>query len=434
MRFYIYTSGCKINQYESQSLREAWLKKGWTEVEQSIDAEVILINSCAVTHRAVQDVRKMTRRFYRQNSQSKIIITGCAARIFSEDLGSLPGVRALVPQENKDKLKQLPLEEHGSDYWTSGENEQLRYPDFNISDYPRARPVIKTQDGCSRFCSYCIVPYTRGPARSRSPEDIRQEIDGLIERGFQEVVLSGINLAQYRTNGNGSFDFWDLVIWLEEKLVKKYQDKIRIRLSSLDPVQLNQKALEILRDSQLVCPHLHISIQSASDKILARMGRGHYSAKDIDDFLNQLSKIWPIYGLGADFLVGFPGETDQDFEKSLSFLREHPFSYAHIFTYSARPGTKAASLDGRVSAKEKKLRSSILRKEAQEKRLRFMDNLIQDRLKVEVVLEQEQPYLGICEYYIVCNFSNQIESWKKRDRVRAVIVSRQGNDLLAEPV
>ncbi len=237
MRFYIYTSGCKINQYESQSLREAWLKKGWTEVEQSIAAEVILINSCAVTHRAVQDVRKMTRRFYRQNNQSKIIITGCAARIFSEDLGSLPGVRALVPQENKDKLKQLPLEEHGVDYWTSGKNEQLKYPDFNISDYPRARPVIKTQDGCSRFCSYCIVPYTRGPARSRSPEDIRQEIDGLIERGFQEVVLSGINLAQYRTNiavknsleSQSLEDLGALVINLDEK-----RSSLRQELSGLE--------------------------------------------------------------------------------------------------------------------------------------------------------------------------------------------------------
>lgn len=402
--FFLFTLGCKINQYETQAIREAWLQFGWQEMENPEQAGIIVINSCAVTARAVQDIRKMTRRFYRQNPLAKILIVGCAARPFAGELSSLPGVSAVVPQESKSALLDqtqvkncLILGDTDKDKVFVPDKDSLG--NFCISSYPRARPVLKVEDGCSRFCTYCIVPYTRGKPKSRSGKSIWQEVQRLVTAGFQEIIVSGINLAQFSFDGQG--DFWDLIYWLNRELERHFGQLARLRLSSLDPILMQDKALRVLEQSGLVCPHIHISLQSASAGVLRRMGRAHTSRQGLESFLAKLSSIWPDFGFGVDLLTGFPGETEEEFQETLSFCRQMPLTYGHVFTFSSRPGTKAAQMDGRVPKAVKKDRSLALRQVLAKKKMRFLNELSQ-KGQLELIVEQEQPCLGLCQYYTLC--------------------------------
>ncbi len=402
--FFLFTLGCKINQYETQALREAWVSFGWREAEDPGQAGIIVINSCAVTARAVQDVRKMTRRFHRQNPLARILIVGCAARPFAGELSSLPGVTAVVPQESKSALldqsqvkRCLAFREADQGKVFTPDNDSR--PDFCISSFPRARPVLKVQDGCSRFCTYCIVPYTRGQPRSRSRKSIWQEVQRLVAAGFQEIIISGINLSQFSFDDQG--DFWDLVSWLNRELDRRFGRLVRIRLSSLDPSMMNDKALMVLDQAGLVCPHIHVSLQSASARILRKMGRSHTSRIDLERFLARLSSIWPCFGLGVDLMTGFPGESEEDFRETLAFCRDMPLTYGHIFTFSPRPGTRAAQMDNRVPKPVKKDRSLALRQVLAKKKESFLSDLSHEG-QLEVIIEQKQPCLGLCQYYTLC--------------------------------
>ncbi len=405
--FYIFTLGCKINQYESQAIRESWLgHAGLAEAETPDQADIFLINSCAVTDRAIQDLRKAVRRFHRIRPKAEIMVTGCAAKIFEDQIRDLPGVSAVPYQARKPELCRL-----GPEQWPSlsasrpsSAQQDLfprAFPDLHISAYPRARPILKIQDGCSQGCTYCIVPLTRGPARSRQPREILHEARVLLQSGYKELVISGINLAQYRDRSKGGMDFWDLIQWLDKNLQKDYQDGSRMRLSSLDPGLLSDRGLAVLQEAGLICPHLHLSIQSASPAVLRSMGRSHYTPEGLSEFIHRLKAFWPAFGLGADFLLGFPGETESNFQETLDFCRRQPFSYAHIFSYSPRPQTRAAAYPNRVDEQEKKQRSSKLRALMAEKRSGFLHSLLNVR-EMDIVLEQTDPNLGLNEYYALC--------------------------------
>ncbi len=432
-RFYIFTIGCKINQYETQALRESWLRKGYEETSEPQNAHIILMNSCAVTEKAVQDLRKLTRRFYRNNPQSRIIITGCAAEFFKEQLMSLPGVVALVSQKKKGYLNNLCLkhvfDNKDIELVKQDSYQKSNYQDFFISDFPRARAVLKVQDGCSQACTYCIVPMARGPSRSRDFKDISEEADRLVRSGFQELVLSGINLNQYGEDLEQDIDFWDLLHWLDKELYKKWKNSVRIRLSSLDPALLRAKGLKVLENCYLLCPHLHLSVQSASTKILQKMGRNHYDTKFIFDFLEKLRGIWPIYALGVDILLGFPGEMEEDFEQTYNFCQDIPLSYAHVFTYSPRPATKAAKMSGQVPEPKKKQRSKSLRELAAAKKQSFLRQ-ISKLDSLQVILEQTNPCLGLCEYYVLCYLQEEFANLRKKNKIEATPVKQKPGGLL----
>ncbi|MFP4630104.1 MAG: MiaB/RimO family radical SAM methylthiotransferase [Desulfohalobiaceae bacterium] len=408
--FYIFTLGCKINQYESQVLREAWQGQGLQEVQDPALAGNILVNSCAVTDRALQDLRKEVRRLHRLSPGAEIVLTGCAASGFFPELQDLPGVSRIVPQREKHLLD-FRAAGHGS---RGGDGPCSLQ---GITDFPRARPVLKVQDGCSSKCTYCIVPLARGDSRSRPWQEILQEALDLAGAGFKELVISGINLAQFRFPGGGGF--WELVQGLDQELGSRLQDPPRLRLSSLDPGLLGPKALDTLGSSSLVCPHLHLSLQSASPRVLQNMGRQGYQARQVQEFLSSLKRIWPVYALGADVLLGFPGEKEQDFQQTLEFCRAQPLSYAHVFSYSPRPGTRAAGFQEQVSPREKKRRSHELRSLMQGKRLEFLQRLC-SLAGLELVLEQTAPALGLCEYYVTCLLQGEREPehLQARDRIQ----------------
>ncbi len=235
--FYILTLGCKINQYESEAIRENWIKKGFSEVDHPKKADVVVINSCAVTQMAVSDTKKYARRFARGNSHCKIIVTGCAIPRWEKEIRSIDGVVVTIPQREKAKLLLYP------DGMLDGDISVRDDFSLEIESYYRARPLIKIQDGCSHYCKYCIVPLTRGPSRSRDIDSIFDEAKRILDAGFKEIIISGINLREFKGDYQGKeIDVWDLIYLMSNKIINKY-DRARIRISSLDPSLLNDRAL-----------------------------------------------------------------------------------------------------------------------------------------------------------------------------------------------
>lgn len=442
--FFITTLGCKVNQYESQALAEAWQSLGWQERYSSGEVAsggVLLVNSCAVTASAVADVRATVRRLHRENPFAQIWIVGCSAQTHRLEMKALPGVQAVIPTARKPELLKYPEQwlrgEQKSEELAAPDGERI-YPPFSISTYRRARPVLKIQDGCSHGCTYCIVPLARGAAVSRPPDEVLAEARRLLEAGFREIILSGINLSQYRlpsaTQSGERKGFWSLLEHLELELASEWKGTARLRISSLEPGQLNEQALDILARSQLVCPHLHISLQSGSNSILKRMGRGHYQPDLLPEFCKKLKNIWPRFGLGVDLLVGFPGENDSEFQETLQLVDSLPLTYAHVFPYSRRPGTVAATMPGQLAKSVLSNRSAVLRQTVQEKKGRFLDELASEHAELRVVLENSVEGAGISEYYTECKFISIPEMAGPKVITRTHVLGREQERLLVEPV
>ncbi|MDR0826526.1 MAG: radical SAM protein [Desulfovibrio sp.] len=427
--FFIFNIGCKVNRYEGQALREAWLRLGLLEAASPQEAGVIVVNSCAVTARAEADLRSALRRFRRLAPAARLLVTGCAAAL--PFAATLPGVDRIVAQKDKALLLRGPLlpvsapapDELGSgipvpsmfpseDFAGASSPHHLHkdqesdnfYPAFTLSSCDRSRAALKIQDGCSRGCAFCIVPQLRGPARSRPFTEALDEAGRLFEAGFRELVISGVNLRQYK---DAIGDFWDFLARLDAALAPDWAGRARLRISSLDPSQLGDKALRVIGQSALLAPHLHLSLQSGCQTVLRRMGRAFCEPEELPAFFARLQDIWPRFALGADLLTAFPGETDAEFAEGLENIRALPLSYAHVFPFSRRPGTAAADMGGQVKAGVKKERAAILRALATEKKAAFLQKLLELPV-LRVVFEEAkgQRRSGVCEYYADCIFDN----------------------------
>lgn len=468
--FFIHTLGCKINQYESQALREAWESQGYAETDDASAADIMLVNTCAVTERAVSDVRRSVRRMHRENPDGRIVITGCAAQVMAEELAGLPGVNAVVPQSEKAALMLGPMpsdtlsaealqdeetvlsgcaesgdrepvaflpDSSGTESDTSeapsapashesGQNRDQQTPDrwdMRISRFARARAVVKFQDGCSHRCTYCIVPDTRGPAVSREPGEVVDEIGRLLESGVREVMLSGVNLRLFGRDLPDSTDFWSLLARIDRELSPQWAGRARLRISSLEPGQLADRGLEALSGCRMLCPHLHVSLQSGTHSVLRRMGRGHYRPEQLSRFLEELRRAWPVFGLGADLIAGFPGETDSEAAETLEFVKGLPLTYAHVFPYSKRPGTPAATMSGQIPKDVKKTRAAALREVAEAKKIAFIQSLSQSdfvTVAVHDAGDEGHGARGVCEYYVDCRFTGRLSADSHRELIRAV--------------
>ena len=377
LHFSVITLGCRVNQYESQALREAWTSAGHIETVDPCRADVVLVNSCAVTENAVADVRKVLRRY----AHKRILLTGCAARLF--DPATPPALSNLTVEP--DKTACLPGAAAASIF-------ALR-----ISSFVRARAVLKIQDGCSQRCAYCVVPLARGGPRSRPVSEILDEVERLLANGIREIVLSGINLRQFVADLRPPGTLWALVREIEHRFAS-WRNQARFRLSSLDPAQLDDEAMEVLAAARLFCPHLHLSLQSGSPDVLAAMGRNHYQPSQVRDRLAEVARFWPTFALGADILVGFPGESDEDFARTLSLCRDIPLTAAHVFPYSPRPDTRAASLPA-LSDRIVSTRTRRMRRFAAERKAGFTRSLLNLPV-LHVVLEE--PDRGMCEFFVPC--------------------------------
>jgi len=397
-KFHVATLGCKINQYESEAIAEAWRGRGLLEADSPGEADVILVNSCAVTGRAVSDLRATVRRLRQQTPGARLVVTGCAAQVLEAALAAMPEGDEVVPQACKADLLDGPFGVHGED--RTGEPAPAFQP-FRIGSFGRARAVVKVQDGCSHRCTYCIVPLTRGPSVSRAPEDAIAEVRRLLAAGYRELVLSGVNLRQYGRDLPEPLAFWDLLARLEAELAPEWAGRARLRLSSVEPGQLDARALDVLGNSRLVAPHLHLSLQSGDEGVLKRMGRGHYNPAQVLDFLRQLRARWPRLGLGADLLTGFPGESAGQFETTYAFCRELPLTYAHVFPFSPRPGTAAADWPDALPKAERTSRAARLRGLAEAKKRAFRRELAA-LPRLTVLIENAETGAGTCEFYAPC--------------------------------
>lgn len=404
-KFYMETFGCKVNQYESQIIREAWERLGGIETVKAAEADFICINSCAITGKAERDARNAVFRMKRKAPRAKVILTGCAAQLF-EDFKPRKGAHWASPdiridQAHKKRLLDgFFLERFSHD---SGE-----YP-AAIVGYKRARPVIKVQDGCSQNCTYCIVPQTRGKPVSRHPEEIFAECQAMLAAGRDELVISGINLRQYGKDKPEYGDFWDMLSMLAEKIDSGLYPRARLRISSLEPAQLSKKGLDLLSSCNLICPHLHLSLQHASPRILKRMGRGHYDMEKILEALCFLRQGRPLLGLGADLLVGFPDEREEDLELLRTFISNAGLTYAHVFPYSRRPGTPAAEYPNQIPLSEKRQRGALIREHVAEVGAKFLRECL--RLPIVNVITDtaahsrtKELWHGVNEFYTPCHF------------------------------
>jgi MiaB/RimO family radical SAM methylthiotransferase len=407
---FLTTLGCKINQYETQAIREAWTALRYAPVDDPAAAGVILVNSCAVTARAVADLRGAVRALNRQAPGAAIIVTGCAAEVAADEISRLPGVVRVAGRADKEGLLRGPglgpRSEAASESGRDGLDPQAPvWPPFAITGYERARAVVKVQDGCSHRCTYCVVPLARGASRTRPLDEAVAEIGRLLDAGFRELVLSGVNLAHFGRDLPGGPDFWDLLALVERTFAPQWAGRARLRMSSLEPGQLTPKALDTLAASRLACPHLHLSLQSGSPGVLGRMGRGHYRPEQVLDFLAGLSRAWPVLGLGADLLAGFPGETEAQAAETRDFVAALPLTYAHVFPYSARPGTPAASFPDQVPGPERAARAARLRGLAEARKRAFAKTLLARPALTMVVEEggEGAGASGVCEFYASCH-------------------------------
>lgn len=430
MRFHLTTFGCKVNQYESQVILEHWVGQGHDPVDEADQADLILTHSCAVTAKAVAELRKTVAALHRSAPRADIVITGCAAQTFGPELRGLPGVVAVVGTQDRGRLLEGP---ESLLRQSPGEPSSCSKPKMNmlagVSDFRRARAQVKVQDGCSHGCTYCIVPLARGPGRSREPGEVIEEVRRLLATGFREISLIGVNLRLYGQDLRPRCDFWDLVRTLDRTFAPAWCGRARLRLSSLDPAMLGNKALDAIADSRLICPHLHLSLQSASPAVLENMGRSHYQSEAIQEFCDLLQRRLGLYGLGADLLTGFPGEEDAHFRETLEFCAALPLTYAHVFPFSPRPGTPAADRADQVPEEVRRERARQLRALTGAKRQAFLRSLA-ERDGVTMVVEGTAPYRGKCEYYVPCHLVQQSKGPEEsadgeRDGVPRTLATRE---------
>ena len=356
MNFYIVTLGCKVNQYESEVMSELLVQAGYTPSDSFDNADICIINSCTVTATGDAKCRKVIHRINRENPSCIVILTGCMPQAFSEDVSLFEGCDIVLGNTSRREVV-TALEEylvHREPIIRITPHEKGEgFEAMTLSRFQsRTRAYIKIEDGCNRFCTYCIIPYARGRVRSKRVEDIRIEAEKLSQNGFREIVLVGINLSAF-----GQDTGEDLCDAVSAVCTAKGVD--RVRLGSIEPERMTRDVLMRLSQEEKFCPHFHLSLQSGCDATLVRMRR-HYSADEYRQIVKNIREIFENPSVTTDVMVGFVGETDEEFRESLAFCDEIGFAKAHVFAYSRRKGTKADQMDGQIPESVKNERSKIM--------------------------------------------------------------------------
>lgn len=377
-KFKIATLGCRTNQYESEAYASQLRAMGYDEAEGEEQAQVCIINTCTVTEGADSSSRHQIRQLQRQNPNAQIVVTGCLADRIPAEIEAIKGVTAVVRNQNKENLLQ-----------TLFPHDEL--PEFKIDQFAaHTRAFVKVQDGCNSFCTYCIIPYVRGRSRSRPLKDVVEEIEGLVRNGYKEVVLTGINIGDYI--GEKGERLADLV-----RAVDAIDGLERIRISSIDPDEVDETLMETVLEGKKTCPSLHIVLQSGSNVVLKRMNR-KYTKQIFLETVAKLKKASSIFTFTTDIIVGFPGETEADFQETIDVMREVKFAKVHMFPYSVRARTRASLYPNQVpSAIIQKRKETVLRASEMES-FEMRNSYIGSTLKV--LVEEEAPSFGHSENFL----------------------------------
>jgi len=404
-RVAITTLGCKVNQFESAAFSSAFEARGCQMVPFNSTADIYVINTCTVTGRAGQQSRQLIRRVLKQHPEARIFVTGCYAQMDPQSVLNLAEHPvAIVGNGNKHRLVDAALSDNPPDLvMLMGRIRDNR----TICDLPvtrfrgRTRAYIRIQDGCDNFCSYCIVPYTRGPSRSLALAKVMEQTAVFAEQGYRELVITGINVGKYGLDlGEG-----ETIYSLLDRLCREFP-QIRLRLSSIEPTEVNDSLLALITEHANFMPHLHIPLQSGNDQVLARMNR-RYNRAQFAEVIHQVRLALPTAAIGCDVLGGFPGETEAEAENTYQLLHELPISYLHVFPYSRRPGTLAATMPGHLPGPVKEARVQRLRELDEKKRHTHYSQGIGKVHRVLVERRNTKTGLlqGFSENYIPLNFS-----------------------------
>ncbi len=401
MKVKFYTLGCKVNQYESQAIAEKLQKHGF-EITSDKSADVFVINSCTVTASADQKTRQAVRRFKRNNPDSIVILTGCMPQAYPEKSKELLEADIVLGNKNNALLPELLLQYQKDSKRIFNVCEHLKGDPFSgdtITCFEeRTRAYLKIQDGCNRFCSYCVIPYSRGRVRSKPLDELKKETESLAEKGYNEVVLVGINLSSYGQDTGTSFPG-------AVKTVNDVNGIERVRLGSLEPDHLTDEVIEKLSECEKLCPQFHLSLQSGCDKTLKSMNR-HYTADEFRKIARKLRETFTDCILTTDVMVGFAGESEKDFGESLDFVKEIGFEKVHVFPYSVRKGTRAEKLGGHLEQKIKDERCKIMIEETDKIRREFFLKQIGKTFTVIAETRDKNGlYNGYTANYIPVKFS-----------------------------
>jgi threonylcarbamoyladenosine tRNA methylthiotransferase MtaB len=377
----LHTLGCKLNYSETSSIGSQFLNKNFEVVDFQQTADVYVLNTCSVTESAERECRQIVRRALRQNPEAFIIVTGCYAQLRPEEIAIIDGVDAVLGSNEKFKLFSILENFNKRELTCISVTPTENLTEFGIAHSTdadsRTRAFLKIQDGCDYTCSFCTIPLARGASRSLAINNVIQEFQKLLDNGYKEIILTGVNVGDYGKNIDTN-----LFNLLSELI--RIDGEFRIRISSIEPNLLTDEIIRLVADSEKLCKHFHIPLQSGSPRILKAMQR-RYSSQDYENLIYKVKKHLPDTAIGVDVIVGFPGETEEDFIHTHNFLRELPISYLHVFTYSERPDTKAISLPGTVDVQERKRRNNILRILSEKKRTKFYSEMI--GTKQEVLFE-----------------------------------------------
>ena len=357
MKVAIYTLGCKVNTYESEFVIKEFIKRGYTLTSFSDDtADVYLINTCTVTNTSDQKSRKMIRQARRKNKNAVVVAMGCFTQIRNNDNDIMDFVDVVIGNKDKSKIVDL-TEKFIKDHKKIANIEDINEADFDDMEISyfntRTRALVKIEDGCENFCSYCIIPYVRGKVRSKKPEKVLEEVERLAKNGYKEIVLTGIHTGHYGADLE-NYDFSDLLRALE-----KIDGIDRIRISSIEITELNDKFLNVLKDSKKIVNHIHIPLQAGSNHVLKLMNR-KYDKEYYLDKINKIREIRPDMAVTTDVIVGFPSETEEDFNETIEFVKKVNFAGGHVFPFSRRNGTPAAKMKGQLTKEEKHIRCKAL--------------------------------------------------------------------------
>jgi threonylcarbamoyladenosine tRNA methylthiotransferase MtaB len=384
-RVFIQSFGCRASQADGDGIAASLETHGLTTVPEACSADLIVLNTCTVTASADSEARHLIRRYHRDNPDAQILVTGCYAQRSPEELAEFESVRWVVGNSHKSQIADLVIDDlarasyHGR-VLVGDVAGEFRATNIAAIREDRTRPNLKIQDGCSNKCSFCIIPSVRGRSRSASLEDVLAQVQQLAKR-YSEVVLTGINLGRWGRDLPGLLRFPDLL-----RAVLMETDVRRLRISSVEPMDWSTDLLELVAGDPRIAKHVHAPLQSGSDAILKRMFR-KYRTRHYATRLDMARRFMPDAAIGADVMVGFPGETEDDFQRTIDFVAAQPFTYLHVFKYSERPGTAAAELGGAVPMETRRERNRVLRELAEAKNLAFRRRMVSKVLPA-VTLEQ----------------------------------------------
>ena len=381
------TLGCKVNQFETEVMEGLFKEKKYEIVNFEEVADVYVINTCSVTHLGEKKSRQLIRRAIKNNNKAIVAVVGCYSQVAADEIAKIEGVSLIVgtkERKNIVTLVETVLKEHQPLQVVEDVMDYHEFEDIPLLNNPdRTRAFLKIQDGCSNFCTYCIIPYTRGPLKSRKLDSILSEAEKLLESGFKEIVLTGIHLGAYGKDLADEIALVDVV-----KALLDNEKLTRLRLGSLESIELDQEILEIMNQDQRLCRQLHLPLQSGSDKILKKMNR-NYTTGEFKALVDNIYAKVPGIAITTDVIVGFPGEKSTDFNEAVEFIKNMNFSKIHIFPYSKRKNTPAANYAEQVSEEEKKKRSVYLKEISDMASAKYRNKML--NTTVEILVENITP-------------------------------------------